>query len=68
MRFCNSYFDRNIIYLIIKKFFFCIECKYFNRKYNIISLNKKIDKIINVVKKLNNKIFEFRIKVCCLKK
>jgi hypothetical protein len=58
MRFCNSYFNQDIKCLIIKRFFRCIECKRFNRKCNLISSNKKIDKTINVVKKLNDKILE----------
>ncbi len=58
MRSCNFCFDRDIKCLIIKKFSCCIECKRFNRKYNLISLNKKINKTINIVKKLNNKILK----------
>ncbi len=68
MRSCNLCFNRDIKCLIIKKFFCCIECERFNRKCNLISSNKEINKTINVVKKLNNKILEFRIKVCYLKK
>ncbi len=56
---CNLCFDRDIKCLITKKFFRYIEYKRFNRKYNLISSSKKINKTINVVKKLNNKIFEF---------
>jgi len=59
MRSCKFYFDRDIKCLIIKKFSRCIECKRFNRKCNLISSNKEINKTINIVKKLNNKIFEF---------
>ncbi len=59
MRSCNFYFDRDIKYLIIKKFSRYIECKHFNRKCNLTSSNKKINKTINVVKKLNNKILKF---------
>jgi len=55
----NLYFDQDIKCLIIKRFFCYIDCKCFNRKYNLISSNKKINKIINVIKNLNNKIFKF---------
>jgi len=68
MRFCNFYFDRNIKCLIIKKFSYCIECKRFNQKCNLTSSNKEINKTINIIKKLNNKILEFRIRVWRLKK
>jgi hypothetical protein len=30
MRFCNLFFNQDIKYLIIKKFFYCIEYKRFN--------------------------------------
>ena len=59
MGLCNFCFDRNIKCLIIKKFSCYIECERFNRKLNLISSNKKIKKMINVIKKLNNKILEF---------
>jgi len=58
MRLCSLYFDRNIKCLIIKKFSRCIECERFNQKCNLISSNKKMNKAINVVKKLNDKILE----------
>jgi len=58
MYFCNFYFNQDIKCLIIKKFFRYIEYKRFNRNCNLTSLNKEINKTINVVKKLNNKILE----------
>ncbi len=68
MRLCNFYFNQDIKYLIIKKISLCIECKRFNQKYNLISSNKEINKTINVVKKLNNKILKFQIRVYFLNK
>jgi len=58
MRFCNFCFNQDIKCLIIKKFSRYIECERFNQKCNLISSNKKINKTINVVKKLNDKILE----------
>ena len=58
MRFCNVCFDQDTRCLIIKKFSRCIKCERFNRKCDLAFSNKKINKTINVVKELNNKILE----------
>jgi hypothetical protein len=44
------------------------KCERFNQKYNLTSSNKKIDKALNMLKKLNNKILKTKIKAICLQK
>ena len=48
------------------KFFCCTKYKQFNRKCDLISSDKKIDKILNIIEKLNNKILNTETKTICL--
>jgi len=66
IRICQFCLSRDIKYLVICKFFCCIECKQFNRKCNLISSDKKIDKALNIIKKLNNKILNIETKTIYL--
>ncbi len=59
MRLCNVRFNQDTRCLIIKEFSRCTKCERFNRKCDLASSNKKINKTINVIKELNNKILEF---------
>ncbi len=66
MRVCQSCLSQDIKYLVICKFFCYIEYKQFNRKCNLTSLDKKIDKALNIIEKLNNKILNIEAKTICL--
>ena len=57
--------SRDIKYFVTYKFFCCTEYKQFNRKCNLTFSNKKIDKALNIIEKLNNKILNIETKTIC---
>ncbi len=65
MRVCQSCLSQDVKCFVICKFFYCIKCKQFNRKCNLVSSNKKIDKALDIIEKLNNKILNTKIKTIC---
>ena len=68
IRTCQSCFARNLKCMITREFSRCIECERFNRKCDLTSSNKKMNKTLDVLKKLNNKILNAKTKAIRLRK